>query len=89
MTKQRDNEDKIKYEEELPDVEVELVDQKNEEKEIEKVKGSNETPANIPRKLEKVEDEKIRGRIVIFNAEKSEFAKSLKLSKPGDYIEKK
>jgi len=81
--------EEIEYEEETPEVEVDLKDDKVEEEETEEVKEENETPANIPEKLDKIQDEKIRGRIIIFNAEKSEFAKNLKITKPGDYIEKK
>ena len=39
-------------------------------------------------KIEKIQTDKIRGRVVILNEEKSEFAKNLKLEKKGDYIQK-
>ena len=39
-------------------------------------------------KIEKIQHDKIRGRVVIFDPEKSEFAKNLKLNKKGDYIQK-
>tara|TARA_Y100000310_G_scaffold185433_1_gene185511 strand:+ start:1614 stop:1877 length:264 start_codon:yes stop_codon:yes gene_type:complete len=78
----------IEYEEETPEVEVDLKDEKEKE-EVEDASQANETPANIPDKLDKISDEKIRGRIIIFDATKSEFAKNLKIEKPGDYVEKK
>ena len=40
-------------------------------------------------KLEKIPMEKMRGRVIIFDSEKSEFAKNLHLSKKGDYTQKK
>ena len=39
-------------------------------------------------KLEKIQLEKLRGRVIILNAEQSEFAKNLKLLKKGDYTQK-
>jgi len=86
--------EEIEYEEETPEVETEMAEEPTAE--TEKVleeeaeeKLEVETPANIPDKLDKISDEKIRGRIIIFDADKSEFAKNLKLTKPGDYVEKK
>ena len=38
--------------------------------------------------LEKINAEKLRGRVMIFDAEKSEIAKNLKLAKKGDYTQK-
>lgn len=84
MAEKQKNE--IEYEEETIEVEVDMKDNSKEEKVEEE---DNEAPANIPDKLDKIPDEKIRGRIIIFNAEKSEFAKNLKIEKPGDYVEKK
>jgi len=81
-------EDKIEYEEETPEVEVDMEEEKPVE-EIEEESPNTNTPADIPDKLDKIEDTKIRGRIIIFNAKKSEFAKNLNLVKAGDYIEKK
>jgi len=62
-----------------------MAEQENNTEEKEEQKPS----ANLPKKLETIESEKIRGRIVIFNPEKSEFAKNLKIEKPGDYIQPK
>ena len=39
--------------------------------------------------LEKIDAEKVRGRVIVFNPEKSELAKNLKLEKKGDYVKKK
>jgi len=39
--------------------------------------------------LEKINNEKIRGRVIVINPDKSEFAKELKLEKKGDYSKKK
>ena len=58
----------------------------------EKEQNNNEEQkpsANLPKKLETIESEKIRGRIIIFNPDKSEFAKNLNIDKPGDYIQPK
>ena len=49
---------------------------------------------NIPEKkkvekLEKFQLDKLRGRVIIFNSQESEFAKSLGLTKKGDYTQKK
>ena len=52
-------------------------------------KPSSYGKVNLPKELKKTIHDKIKGRIVIFNAEKSEFAKNLKIDKSGDYIEKK
>ncbi|MFA6022639.1 MAG: hypothetical protein WC781_00970 [Candidatus Pacearchaeota archaeon] len=40
-------------------------------------------------KLEKIQMEKIKGRVIIFNPEQSEFAKALGITKKADYIQKK
>jgi len=80
--------DKIEYEEETPEVEVDLMEDEQKE-EVEKVNSNTEKIANIPDKIDKIQDEKIRGRIIIFNPKESEFAKNLNLVKAGDYIEKK
>lgn len=40
-------------------------------------------------KLEKFQLDKLRGRVIIFNPEGSEFAKNLNLTKKGDYTQKK
>lgn len=58
-------------------------DTKNEE--------SEQTEAKTPKKFEKMEKvvmEKLKGRVIIFNPEESEFAKNLKLVKKGDYVQK-
>jgi hypothetical protein len=88
--------EEIEYEEETPDVEVNEDESRDnsqlsesDEEDTEDVKKIEDTPANIPDKLDKIQDEKIRGRIIIFDADKSEFAKNLKITKAGDYIEKK
>jgi len=39
--------------------------------------------------IEKIPTEKIRGRVIIFDSEKSEIAQNLKLGKKGDYAQKK
>ena len=80
--------DKIEYEEETPEVEVDLIEDEQKE-EGEKVNLHTKKIANIPDKIDKIQDEKIRGRIIIFNVKESEFAKNLNLVKVGDYIEKK
>ena len=38
--------------------------------------------------LEKIHEDKIRGRMLIINPEKSEFAQKLGLKKRGDYVQK-
>jgi len=81
-------EDKIEYEEETPEVEVDLMEDEQKE-EVEKVNSNTKKIANIPDKIDKIQDEKIRGRIIVFNPKESEFAKNLNLVKAGDYIEKK
>ena len=53
----------------------------------EKISDSIEE-VKLPDKLEKIQDEKIRGRIIIFNSEKSEIAKNLGIKNIGDYTEK-
>lgn len=47
-----------------------------------------EQQAEIPEKLEKIHTDKLRGRLVVFNPKESEFAKNLKIDKPGDYVQK-
>ena len=79
--------EELKEQEEIPDVEVDLEDDKEEETEVEEVKKPKKV--NLPDKLDKITDEKIRGRIIVFNPEESEFAKNLELKKAGDYVEKK
>ena len=51
-------------------------------------KEEREKP-NLPKELEKIESDKIRGHIIIFDSENSEFAKNLELNKQGDYTQKK
>ena len=85
-----EHKEEIEYEEETPEVEVELeetIDEEEMETNAKNKKDSYETP-NLPDKLEKIHDEKIRGRIIIFNSKESEFAKNLNISKIGDYVEK-
>jgi RNA polymerase subunit RPABC4/transcription elongation factor Spt4 len=41
------------------------------------------------KELEKIENNKIRGRVIIINPDKSEFAKNLGLTEKGDYFKKK
>jgi len=41
------------------------------------------------KELKKIENEKIKGRVIIFNPEKSELAKNLKIAEEGDYVQKK
>ncbi|MEM3074738.1 MAG: hypothetical protein QW727_02235 [Candidatus Pacearchaeota archaeon] len=43
---------------------------------------------NLPEIIEKIQNEKIRGRLIIFDIGNSEFAKKLDIKKPGDYMEK-
>jgi RNA polymerase subunit RPABC4/transcription elongation factor Spt4 len=40
-------------------------------------------------KLEKIQLEKLRGRVIIINPQESEFAKKLGLTKKADYTQKK
>ena len=49
----------------------------------------NEKPGKKEEKLGKIILEKMRGRVIILNPEKSEFAKNLHLDKKGDYNQKK
>lgn len=46
------------------------------------------TPKKSDLKLDRVVIENLKGRVIIFNPEESEFAKNLKLSKKGDYVQK-
>ncbi len=39
-------------------------------------------------KLEKISNDKLKGRVIIINPENSEFAKNLNLHKKGDYMQK-
>ena len=39
-------------------------------------------------KLERIPTDKIRGRVIIFDPENSEFSKNLELDKRGDYTQK-
>ena len=54
---------------------------------------SNESESSrgkkIKRELEKIPMDRLRGRVMIFDPEKSEFAKNLELIKKGDYFKKK
>ena len=51
--------------------------------------NEKETPKKkVDTKLEKVQLDKIKGRVIIINPENSEFAKNLNLSKKGDYTQK-
>lgn len=59
------------------------------EKEKNNIEKKEKEKPNLPKKLENINSEKIKGRIVIFDAENSEFAKNLKLEKAGDYTQKK
>ena len=59
------------------------------EKNNEKQEKVEKEKPNLPKKLENITSEKIKGRIVIFDPENSEFAKNLKLDKVGDYTQKK
>ena len=59
------------------------------EEEKEKLEKTKEKLEKIKEKLERIPLEKMRGRVIIFNAEKSEFAKNLNLAKRGDYTQKK
>ena len=53
----------------------------------ENLKAEVEKP-NLPKELEKIQAEKIRGRVIIFDIKNSEFAKHLGLQKSGDYTQK-
>jgi len=51
--------------------------------------NEKETPKKkVDTKLEKVQLDKLKGRVIIINPENSEFAKNLNLSKKGDYTQK-
>ncbi len=57
----------------------------------ESIKGSEKADKKPVKKIEKLERihlEKLRGRVIIFNPEESEFAKNLHITKAGDYIQK-
>lgn len=60
----------------------------DEENNIEETKELVEKPVKKIEKLEKVHLEKLRGRVIIFNPEESEFAKNLNITKAGDYVQK-
>ncbi|MFA5993041.1 MAG: hypothetical protein WC796_05020 [Candidatus Pacearchaeota archaeon] len=47
-----------------------------------------EKPKKVDTKLERVQLDKLKGRVIIINPENSEFAKNLNLSKKGDYTQK-
>lgn len=55
----------------------------------------NQEVKEEPKKKIRIEDypkfpmDKLRGRVIVFNPEESEFAKNLKLNKKGDYFKKK
>lgn len=51
---------------------------------------NTETESKVKKteRLEKHHLDKLRGRVIIFNPEESEFAKKLNLSKKGDYSQK-
>jgi RNA polymerase subunit RPABC4/transcription elongation factor Spt4 len=57
--------------------------QENMQEEGEEIK-----PLKKQDKLDRVVMEKLKGRVIIFNPEESEFAKNLKLVKKGDYVQK-
>ena len=54
--------------------------------EIEETEVKQKKPVE---KIDKIQVEKIRGRIIILNPEESEFSKKLGLPKKGDYFKKK
>lgn len=58
------------------------------EEDMEKAKEIDEKPTKKIGKLERVPLEKLRGRVIIFNPEESEFAKNLHIAKAGDYVQK-
>jgi len=94
MTKKQNNKEKIEYEEETPEVEVDMKDDKSDKEEVkEEQKEESEVKEKKPGKklkdIEKIITDKLRGRIIIFDADKSEFAKNLELEKEGDYVQKK
>ena len=47
-----------------------------------------EREVELPNKLEKIQNEKIRGRIIIFNPKESQIANHLGIKNIGDYTEK-
>ena len=51
--------------------------------------NTHKTEKKSDRRLEKISVDKLRGRVIIINAEESEFAKKLNLPKKGDYNQKK
>ncbi|HLD98479.1 MAG TPA: hypothetical protein VI815_04080 [Candidatus Nanoarchaeia archaeon] len=52
--------------------------------------NAEKTPVKkTSKKLEKHILEKIKGRVIIINAEESEFAKNLNIKEKGDYNQKK
>ncbi|MBS3092436.1 hypothetical protein J4466_03385 [Candidatus Pacearchaeota archaeon] len=57
-------------------------------KDIQESEKIDEKPTKKMKKLEKIPLEKLRGRVIIFNPEESEFAKNLNITKAGDYIQK-
>lgn len=62
------------------------------EEEINKEETNEETEVKQKKpveKIDKIQVEKIRGRIIILNPEESEFSKKLGLPKKGDYFKKK
>jgi hypothetical protein len=52
-----------------------------EEEKIKEKKGKKE-------ELKKIQLDSLRGRVIIFDPEKSEFAKNLKLKERAEYIQK-
>jgi len=47
-----------------------------------------ETKTKKQEELKKITHDKIRGKVIIFNPEKSEFAKNLNLKEKGEYSQK-
>lgn len=60
-----------------------------ENQEVQEIKKEDKHSGKNGEKMEKIQLEKLRGRVIIFNSEQSEFAKSLGLTKKGDYTQKK
>ena len=60
-----------------------------ENKEEKEEKKQEQEKPNLPKELEKIESDKIRGHIIIFDPKNSEFSKNLELNKQGDYTQKK
>jgi len=68
------------------------MEEENHKNEIEDEEETEEKEARQKKpveKLEKINLDKLRGRVIILNPEESEFAKNLGLIKKGDYSKKK